>query len=80
MATKAFTTIGGGVNNQEVRSQIVFTVPIDPATGEALPSDVSSIGSPDDPAWNGTDASASLISIMKACHARLAEIVENTGV
>lgn len=28
------------------------------------------IGSPSDPAWNGTDASASLISIMKAIYAQ----------
>lgn len=47
---------------------------------EGLGEGGASIGSPSDPAWNGTDANASLISIMKACHARLVEIAENTGV
>jgi hypothetical protein len=37
------------------------------------------IGNSTDPAWNGTDPSASLISIMKACYARLTEIAANTG-
>lgn len=32
------------------------------------------IGSPDDPAWNGSDPSASLISIMKAIYATQMEI------
>ena len=34
----------------------------------------SGVGSPDDPAWNGSDASASLISIMKAIYAQNAMI------
>lgn len=38
MANKAFETIGGGVNNQEVRSHIVYSVPLDAATGMALES------------------------------------------
>lgn len=34
----------------------------------------SGIGDPTDPAWNGSDASASLISIMKAIYAQNAMI------
>jgi hypothetical protein len=42
-------------------------------------AEVTAIGSPTDPAWNGSDASASLISIMKACYGQLVQINENTG-
>jgi hypothetical protein len=38
-----------------------------------------SIGSTDDAAWNGTDPEASVISILKACYAKLAEIATNTA-
>lgn len=42
--------------------------------------DLSAIGSPTDPAWNGSSPSASLISIMKACYGQLKIIADNTGV
>lgn len=50
------------------------------ASGEAQEVDLAGIGQPDDVAWNGTSPSASLISIMKACHAQLKIIADNTGV
>lgn len=38
----------------------------------------TAIGEVDDTAWDGAAASASLIAIMKACYAKLAEIDTNT--
>lgn len=39
----------------------------------------AAVGEPDDAAWNGTDPEASVISILKACYAKLAEIATNTA-
>lgn len=50
------------------------------ASGEAQEIDLAGVGAPDDPAWNGTAPSASLISIMKACYGQLKIIADNTGV
>lgn len=38
----------------------------------------AAIGDPEDTAWDGMTASASLISIMKACYAQLVIIAANT--
>jgi hypothetical protein len=46
---------------------------------EASQGGSSSLGSPTDAAWDGQASSASLIAIMKAVHAQLVAINQNTG-
>lgn len=58
--------IGNGIQN----AQPVFIVGGGGAGGES-----AGIGDPTDPAWNGADASASLISIMKAIYTQNATIM-----
>lgn len=78
MADKLFPAVEGVQKRMKdmgdgTHAEVVFLSGASGGSGTA-------IGSPTDPAWNGTDPSASLISIMKAVHARLVEIENNTGV
>jgi hypothetical protein len=51
--------------------------PVSEATG--LPVTSATTGSVDDPAWDGNDNPESLFALLKAIHAQLVTIAENTA-